>query len=266
MTGWELHDHSTMIGFADDWHGNPAGVGEKTRRLSRAGVTRLMHVGDFALWPDRAGRRLLDQINGYAEESGILIVVTPGNHEEWHYLTAAFTAAFTAAEGAPAMIRSQIVALPRGHRWTHRGRSFVSFGGAVSIDLKFRRFGRSWWMEELPTVEEGADLAAGGHGEIMVSHVSPAPGTPLVNRIRATPNGWSTDALTYADVGTRRITAAWGAVALDILVHGHFHVQGTVTVPSGQRIVSLAAGENPGNVLLLNLDTMATNWLEGLDD
>ena len=107
------------------------------------------------------------------------------------------------------MIRSQIVALPRGYRWTHRGRSFVSFGGAIFIDFEFRRLGRSWWMEELPTVEEGADLAAGGHGEIMVSHVSPAPGTPLVNRIRATPNGWSGDALAYADVGARRITAAW---------------------------------------------------------
>ena len=212
MTGWELHDDSTVIGFADDWHGNPAGVDEKTRRLSQAGVTRLMHVGDFALWPDRAGRRFLDQVNGYAEESGILIVVTPGNHEDSRYLTAAFAAAFAAAEGAPAMIRSQIVALPRGHRWTHRGRSFVSFGSAISIDLKFRRLGRLWWMEELPTVEEGAAFAGGGHTEIMISHDSAAPGTPSVNRIRATPNRWSTDALAYADVGARPITAAWDAV------------------------------------------------------
>ena len=266
MTGWKLHDDSTVIGFAHGWHGNPAGVGEKTRRLSQAGVTRLMHVGDFALWPDRAGRRFLDQVNGYAEESGILIVVTPGNHEDWRYLTAAFTADFTAAEGAPAMIRSQIVALPRGHRWTHRGRSFVSFGGAASIDLKFRRLGRSWWMEELPTVEEGAALAADGHAEIMISHDSPAPGTPLVNRIRATPNGWSTDALTYADVSARRITAAWDAVDPDVLVHGHFYVRDAVTLPSGQRIDSLAAENKPGNVMLLNLDTMATSWLEDLDD
>ena len=160
------------------------------------------------------------------------------------------------------MIRSQIVALPRGHRW----RSFVSFGGAVSIDLKFRRLGRSWWMEDLPTVEDVEALTAGGHGEIMISHDSPAPGTPLANRIRATPNRWSTDALTYADVGARPITAAWDAVDPDVLVHGHFHIQDTVTVPSGQRIVSLAAENNPGNVLLLNLDTMVTSWLEGLDD
>jgi hypothetical protein len=262
MTGWDLHDNSTMIGFAGDWHGNSAGVAEKMRQLSQAGVTRLMHVGDFALWPDRSGRRFLDHVNGYAEESGILIMVTPGNHEDWRYITAAFAA----AEGAPAMIRSHIVALPRGHRWTHRGRSFVSFGGAASIDFEFRRIGRSWWMEELPTVEEVEALAAGGHAEIMISHDSPAPGAPLVNRIRATPNGWSGDALAYADVGARRITAAWEAVAPDLLVHGHLHVRDAVTLPSGQRIVSLSAEDDPGNVLLLNLETMATSWLEGLDD
>jgi len=99
MTGWKPHDDSTVIGFASNWHINPAGVDENTRQLSQAGVTRLMHVGDFALWPDRAGRRFLDQVNGHAEESGILIRVTPGNHEDWRYLTAAFTAAFAAAEG-----------------------------------------------------------------------------------------------------------------------------------------------------------------------
>ena len=261
MTGRELDDDSTLIGFAGDWHGNSTGVGEKIRRLSQAGVTRLMHVGDFGLWDDRSGRRFLDQVNAYAEESGILIVVTPGNHEDWRYISSAFAAA-----GAPAMIRSQIVALPRGHRWTHRGHSFVSFGGAASIDFQFRRLGRSWWMEEVPTLDDVEALATGGHAEIMITHDSPAPGTPLVNRIRATPSGWSIDALAYAAMGAGRITAAWEAVTPDLLVHGHLHVQDAVTLPSGQRIVSLAEEGNPGNVMLLNLETMATSWLEDLDD
>jgi hypothetical protein len=46
----------------------------------------------------------------------------------------------------------QIVALPAGTGGP-TGRSFVSFGGAISIDFNFGRLGRSWWMEELPTVE-----------------------------------------------------------------------------------------------------------------
>ena len=262
MTGWDLQNDSAVIGFAGDWHGNSTGVAEKMRRLSQAGVTRLMRVGDFALWEDRSGRRFLDQVNGYAEESGILIVVTPGNHEHW----AELATAFAAAKGAPPMIRSHIVELPRGYRWTQRGRSFVSFGGAASIDFEHRRLGHSWWIEELPTLDDIEALTAGGHAEIMITHDSPVPGTPLADRIRATPSGWSVDAIAYAGVGARRITAAWEAVAPDLLVHGHFHVRDAVTLPSGQRIVSLAAEADPGNVLLLDLDTMATRWLEDFDD
>ena len=262
MTEWEVQDDSTLVGFAGDWHGNSTGVGEKIRRLYLSIVTRLMHVGDFGLWDDRSGRRFLDQVNGSAEESGILIVVTAGNHEDWRYITSAFAA----AEGAPAMIRSQIVTLPRGHRWTHRGHSFVSFGGAASIDFEFGRLARSWWIEEVPTLDDAAALAAGGHAEIMITHYCPAPGTLLVNRIRATPSGWSIDTLAYAAMGASRITAAWEAVAPDLLVHGHLHVQDAITLPSGQRIVSLAAEDAPGNVMLLNLEMMATSWLEDLDD
>lgn len=262
MTGWELHDDTTVIAFAGEWHGNSTGLAEKLRRLGQIGVSRLLHVGDFALWPDNTGRRFLDQVNGFAEQSGILIVVTPGNHEDWRYLTAAFAA----AEGAPALIRSHIVALPRGHRWTHRGRSLVSFGGAASIDFEYRRLGASWWTEELPTLDDVHALAVGDHAEIMITHDSPAPGTPAVNQIRASPGRWSADALAYATLGARRTTAAWEEVAPDLLVHGHFHLQDETALPSGQRIVSLAAEDNPGNVLLLNVETMSASWLEDLDD
>lgn len=262
MTDLALHDDSTVVGFAGDWHGNSAGVAETLRRLAQVGVTRLHHVGDFALWPDRSGRRFLDQVNRYAEEFGILIVVTPGNHEDWDYLTTVFTA----ANGSPGLIRSHIVALPRGYRWFHQGRSLVSFGGAASIDFQYRKIGTSWWAEELPTPEDVQALAARGHAQIMITHDSPVPGTPRVDRIRATPGGWSAEALAYAALGADRITAAWEAVAPELLVHGHFHIQNAIVLPSGQRIVSLAAEDNPGNVMLLDLPTMETTWLEHLDD
>ena len=77
---------------------------------------------------------------------------------------------------------------------------------------------------------------------------------------------WSDDALIYAEQGSRGITAAWEAIHPLLLVHGHFHVRVEVTFASGQRIISLAEETSPGNVLLLDLRTLETTWLEDLPD
>lgn len=260
---WEIDDGSPMVAFAGDWHGRDAGVEEKLQRLSAKGITRLFHAGDFTIWPDHSGRLFLDRVNSWAESTGIRIGVTPGSHKDWSYLQTAFAAA---GNGNQAEIRSHISALPRGYRWTQRGRSFVSYGGAASIASESQVTDPSWWRDEIPTPAEFAALEAGGTAEVMITHDSPVPGTPKVDTIRRSSNEWSDDALIYAELGSRGITAAWEAVHPDLLIHSHFHVQDEITMVSGQRIFSLAAENEPGNVLLLNLDTLQTNWLEETDD
>jgi Icc-related predicted phosphoesterase len=133
------------------------------------------------------------------------------------------------------------------------------------VNYEYRQVGSTWFLEELPTREDLEALAAGGRADVMVTHDSPAPGTEAVNRIRATPGGWRDDALKYAAHGTEIITEAWTSVDPDLLIHGHFHTQGEVTLRSGQRIVSLAAETHPGNVVLLDLTTMTTTWLEDIE-
>lgn len=260
---WEIDDSSPVVAFAGDWHGRDAGVEEKLQRLSANGITRLFHVGNFTIWPDRSGRPFLDRVNSWAESTGIRIGVTPGSHEDWSHLQTAFAAA---GDGNPVEIRSHITALPSGYRWTQRGHSFVAYGGAASIASESRVTDQSWWRDEIPTPAEFAALEAGGAAEVMIAHDSPVPGTPKVDAIRRSSNGLSDDAIIYAELGSRGITAAWAAVCPDLLIHGHFHVQDEITMVSGQRIFSLAAENDPGNVLLLNLDTLQTSWLEEFDD
>ena len=265
MTGRELQDGSTVITCAGDWHANSAGVHDKLHRLSEVGATRLMHVRDFRLREDRFDRRFVNQINGWAEEFGILISVALGNHDDWGHVRRALAA----ADRAPAMIRPQIVVLPRGHRWFHRGRLFVAVGGTATIDFDHRKLQTPVGLKELPTEKAVVFQAQGGQAKIMINHDS--PGTASINRIRATANGWSADALGYANEGARRITAAWDAVAPDLFFHGYFPAQDAATLPSGQRLcvsrrVSLAAEDNPGNAIFLGLETMTTLWLEDFDD
>ena len=77
---------------------------------------------------------------------------------------------------------------------------------------------------------------------------------------------WSDDALIYAEQGSRGITAAWEAVNPVLLVHALRQVGDEATLPSGQRIISLDQETSPGNVLLLDLRTLETTWLEDLPD
>ncbi|MBC7596363.1 MAG: metallophosphoesterase [Kineosporiaceae bacterium] len=260
--GWDVADSSPILAFAGDWHGHIEGVQAKLQLLAELGVTRLLHVGDFAIWPDRSGRRFLDQLNDYAIATDIRIAVTPGNHEDWRYLLDCFE---SAGAGKPAPIRSHISALPRGFSWTQRGRSLLSFGGAASIDYEWRVPGFSWWPEELPTDADLARLRGSAPVDIMITHDSPIPGVPKVQAIRESPGSWSEEALDYAYRGARIITEAWQAAAPQILIHGHFHVRDTLRFTSGQRIVSLAKENDRGNVLLIDLADLNTMWLDGFN-
>jgi hypothetical protein len=168
------------------------------RRSWSGSPTRVLHVGDFAIWPDRGGHVFLDRVDALAEATGIRIAVTP------------------------------------------------------------------WWVDEVPTEADVERVSLGGFAEIMVLHDSPDPGTASVNMIREYPSGWPADARQYARAGVQRITEAWQAVQPTLTVHGHFHVRGEITLPTGQRIVSLAEETTAGNVLLLNLHTLETTWLENL--
>lgn len=49
----------------------------------------------------------------------------------------------------------------------------------------------------------------------------------------------------------------------DLLIRGHFPVDGVLPPPTGPRIVSLADETELGIVLLLDLTTLTTTWLEG---
>lgn len=261
-TGWTVSDDNPVIAFAGDWHGQDSLVPEKLFRLADLGVSRLHHVGDFGFQTHRRGAVFLDLVNDWAAEANIRIAVTPGNHENWAYLREAFDCA---SPGTPAEIRSHITVLPRGYRWTQSSRSFLSFGGAASIDRSWRIPGVSWWPEELPTEAEIVAAITGGPVDVMISHDSPNPATLKVAAIRSTPGSWDPAAIAYAEVGAAITTRVWEATEPQLLVHGHFHVRDAIRLDTGQRIVSLAKQTDIGNVIVVDLADLSGMWLEGFD-
>ncbi|GAA1506069.1 metallophosphoesterase [Nocardioides humi] len=123
----------STVALAGDWHGNTRWALARIADVAERGVALILHLGDFGIWPGTSGRTYLDRLEDACTEHGVGIWVTPGNHEDWGRLTRLW--ADSAHAGQPLHLTKHIAVLPRGYRFELEGRTFVSLGGAPSVDL-----------------------------------------------------------------------------------------------------------------------------------
>lgn len=109
--------------LAGDWHGNRLWSQSRIMDAQRAGAKRIYHLGDFGIWPGVQGEAFLDKMNRTCEFAKIDIWVTPGNHEDWDQINRV-----PVSDDGLQWIRPRIALIPRGHRWTDGGRTFVIAG------------------------------------------------------------------------------------------------------------------------------------------
>ncbi len=99
-----------------------------------------------------------------------------GNHENFARLNALSEEEWHG--GRVHRVSESVLHLMRGQIFEIDGRSFFTMGGATSHDRQFRKEGRSWWPEELPSEEElaRADAALDGCGrrvDYVLTHCAP---------------------------------------------------------------------------------------------
>lgn len=99
-----------------------------------------------------------------------------GNHENFARLNALPEEGWRG--GRVHRVSESVLHLMRGQIFEIDGRSFFTMGGATSHDRQFRKEGRSWWPEELPSEEElaRADAALDGCGrrvDYVLTHCAP---------------------------------------------------------------------------------------------
>jgi len=252
----------SSVALAGDWHGNTRWAVARIAEIAESGVSLILHLGDFGIWPGTSGRIYLDRLEDACAEHGVGIWVTPGNHEDWGRLTRWWAQPDHA--GRPLQLTKHIAVLPRGYRFELEGRTFVSLGGAPSVDLANRSRGKDWWPEEMITDEDVTAVVEGGYADVMLAHDAPlAPyEVDRVAHIRTHNEwGWPDRALAYAKVGAERMHKAFIGVAPRLFVHGHYHVVGeaTVALPDrahDTRIWSLNCDGVDGNVRYLDLGTL----------
>jgi len=252
----------TRVAVAGDWHGSALWLQTIIPAIHRSApdVQSILHVGDFGIFPDRRGKRFLNAVDRSCLAVGIKrVLVTPGNHDHWPRLDQRFEH----RPGQPAQLSKTVWVLPRGYRFNLAGRSFMSFGGAASLDAARRRTSGTWWPTEMPTNDDVAAAVSGGPVEVLVTHEAIEGGTLRVQSvIDENPMNWDSQALAYSALSRSRVTEVWSGVHPLVLAHGHIHVADTMTLPNGQRIYSLGANGQKKNVGLLQLADLAWTWID----
>jgi hypothetical protein len=222
-----------------DLHGNTAFAKKCFERGSERKVDALFQLGDFGYWEhEGSGQRYLKDIERLIQEYQIPLYWLDGNHENHRLLKAKYgwMGLNMTTEGVvPAQKRSnnefwpmgdELYYSPRGHRFTWSTVTFMTLGGAASVDKNWRTlcadeypFGGSYWPEEAITAEEEvyASRFEGPHVNVILSHDSPMLPPEVAD---AVPN-WSV----YEDSMANRAAVARVVEALTPrrLYHGHYH-------------------------------------------
>ena len=165
-----------MIYITGDTHGDSVRFIENNREdASWTEGDVLIICGDFGfVFTGKAGENAnLD----YLETKPYTICFCDGNHENFPLLYS--YPEETWCGGRVHRLRKNVLHLMRGEIFEIQGKRIFAMGGAYSTDREYRILGRSFWQEELPSLEEceraWVNLERRGlRVDLVVSHTAPA--------------------------------------------------------------------------------------------
>lgn len=244
---------------AGDWHGDIAWSEAVVRMLPRLlpdeSPRIVLHAGDFGIWPGRAGEKFLFRLDRALAEVDAVCWFVDGNHEDIPQL---HKLAGDPDTTEPVAVRERITWLPRGHRWTWHGRTWLALGGARSVDRKIRIDRQyRWWPEEAITDAQAARAIAGGPADVMLCHDAPSS-VPL--RLPPPDPGWTSADLALSDRHRERLQEVVDHVRPSHLLHGHYHLHHETTVEMAHgpvRVTGLNRNDSLfGNYEVIDVSTM----------
>lgn len=254
-------DDETHVIIAGDWHSNVNWAMNVIPRTAAAAphARTLLQLGDFNIGEGRYAKAFINMVDSLCRGQNIeRLLITPGNHDHWGRLSK--TKKFQ--QGRPARLSDRIWVLPRGYRFNIGARTFLSFGGAASLDRHDRTENRDWWPSEMTSKAEVDAVGAVGPADIMLTHEAIDGATSATDGIAAgkNPFGWPADRLEASAESRKLTTALWNQVHPRVLFHGHLHQRGTGILADGRRVYSLDRDARPGNAGILTLDSLQWSW------
>lgn len=138
---------NTKLGITGDIHGDLSLA--RIKQAYELGFTHLIVVGYFGYYWDNSPeeKKAINEI----KKLPIIIYWIDGNHENFNIINKMKTEEYN---GGLVHKDGNIIHLLRGYCYNICGKTFFAFGGAKSIDRKYRIKNRTWWTEEIPSEEE----------------------------------------------------------------------------------------------------------------
>jgi hypothetical protein len=204
--------------LAGDWHGNTPWARQVIDYAAENGCDTIVHLGDFGWWRDSTPtKHYLEAVQGYLRRAGITLYWVDGNHEDhsriWDLNQPDIGGPFRISEHLP-----NILFLPRGLQWEWFGKTWMSVGGAVSVDKHHRTRDVDWWAEE-ELSDEQIEYCCRGPVDVIVSHDCPA-GVFIPGLNDDHFPQWT---LLDADIHRQKLRTIWDATGATELYHGHYH-------------------------------------------
>lgn len=223
-----------------DTHGHVDVIANKAVVARNLGCTTMIVVGDFGLWPGYEGVQFLDDVNAAVREHNQTLIALPGNHEDHDQWEKWFDLAPKDSHGF-AIVRSHIRLTKKVHPFTMDGKRFYVAGGAVSIDKKWRKEGKSWWPNEELTEDQTCSI----------EQYNGPPVDYLLTHDCSDHTKWGFDLVPDPDskIHRQRIDRVIRALKPRYHFHGHMHTRyhWVNTRSHGLRVTAFGADESEWN-------------------
>lgn len=123
------------------------------RNLTKEDVVIICGDAGF-MWDNTRETKYWDD---WAEDRPFTIISCFGNHSNYNKLRSLPITEWSGAKVRK--VRPHVMYVENGEIITLNNKTFFCMGGATSVDRAFRKEGRDWWPEEIPSKEE-YELAA----------------------------------------------------------------------------------------------------------
>lgn len=231
---------------AGDWHGNNPHARRVIDAAQSLGSDHIIQVGDFGWWPhihDGDHDAYAGRVDDYAQKRGVMIDWLDGNHENFddletraHTLDGRGARYYERPNSETGRKLTNVAYLPRGLVFPlDHGRQAMAFGGAYSVDKRYRTPHHSWWPQELPSGREINDALDNARPvDFMFVHDAPEMPPGLMS-------DWNDDPA--SENNRAAIHALMDAYQPKVLFHGHYHFPYTSQLRNTQ-IYGLGADKN----------------------